>query len=81
MNKLASNLWFIHIATSNDQDDFSNWLNGKMVTCRDTIEFRDWLEAYKAFPLDIYLNGVLYHFRDRRDASFFLLGYEAAREH
>jgi len=78
LNTPNSNLWFIHIATANEHADFTNWLKGKLVRCNDSMEFQEWLAAYSAFPLEIYLDGVTYHFRTREEASFFLLGFEVA---
>lgn len=73
-----SNLWFISMATMGDAVDFTNWLRGKRKMFNDTMEFRDWLEAYKAFPLEILLDGVHYTFKDRYAADLFLIGFEAA---
>lgn len=44
----------------------------------DTMEFKEWIEAYNAFPLQIYLDCVTYEFRDRNRADLFLMGFEAA---
>jgi len=73
-----SNLWFISVATLNEAGDFSNWLHGKRKMFNDTMEFRDWMEAYEAFPLEIYFDGVVFALKDRKEALFFLLGFEAA---
>ena len=69
-----NNLWFIDIVTRESKTDFSNWMRGKMVRCKDTMEFQEWLEQYNAFPLSIYLDGVLYTFSNRNESLFFLLG-------
>jgi len=71
-------MWFISVATLGEAADFTNWLRGKRKMFNDTMEFRDWLEAYEAFPLEIYLDGVHYIFKTRMEATFFLLGFEAA---
>jgi len=73
-----SNLWFISIETIDDATDFTNWLEGKMVKCKDTMEFSDWLHAYKTFPLEILLDGTHYKFKDARSANIFHHGFEAA---
>lgn len=73
-----SNLWFISIATLGEAQDFANWLEGKRKMFNDSMEFKEWLEAYKAFPLQIYLNGITYEFKDRNRADLFLMGFEAA---
>jgi len=73
-----SNLWFISVATLGEAADFANWLRGQRKMFNDTMEFRDWLEAYKAFPLEIYFDGIHYKFKTRQEATFFLIGFEAA---
>lgn len=75
---VLSNLWFISITTLGDAQDFTNWLYGKRKIFNDSMEFREWLEAYRAFPLQIYLNGITYEFNDRNRADWFLMGFEAA---
>ena len=78
MNMLNSNLWFISIATFGEAVDFTNWLRGKRKIFNDTMEFREWMESYKSFPLEIFMDGIHYRFKDRYTADIFLLGFEAA---
>ena len=73
-----SNLWFITINTVDDALDFSNWLRGKQKMFKDTQGFREWLDAFRSFPLEILLNEVHYNFKDRKSADLFLLGFDAA---
>ena len=73
-----SNLWFISIATPGEAQDFTNWLDGKRKIFNDSMEFREWLETYRAFPLQIYMDGITYEFKDRSRANWFLMGFEAA---
>jgi hypothetical protein len=71
-------MWFISIATLTDASDFSNWLSGKRVECKDTMEFAEWMSAYTAFPLDFYLDGAVYRLNTREEASIFLIAWNAA---
>lgn len=71
-------MWFISIATLADVSDFRNWLSGRRVECKDTMEFTEWLAAYTAFPLEFYLDGVVYKLASREEASIFLSAWDAA---
>jgi len=73
-----SNLYFIDIATLPLAKDFSNWLDGRRVECLDSMEFCDWLAAHQAFPLQIYMDGIVYKFLCRNDALYFQMGFDAA---
>ena len=75
---MNSNLWFISIDTRDDATDFSNWLDGKRKIFNDTMEFKEWFDAYNAFPLEILLDGVHYVFKERDDARMFIIGFNAA---
>lgn len=76
---MHSNLWFIDISTVYSRIDFTNWLSGKIKNFDDSNGFQDWLVNYNTFPLEIFLNDVLYRFENKNEALFFLLGFEAAR--
>ncbi len=41
------------------------------------MEFHEWLSAYNAFPLEFYLDGVVYRLENRHEAGIFLNGWEA----
>lgn len=71
-------MWFISIATLTDAADFSNWLSGRRVECKDSMEFNEWLAAYNAFPLTFYLDGVVYSLENRHDATIWLTAWNAA---
>lgn len=71
-------MWFVSIATLKDTSDFSTWISGKRVECKDSMEFEEWLAAYNAFPLQFYLDGVTYSLRNREEAYIFQCGWEAA---
>jgi hypothetical protein len=75
---LNPEMWFISITTLNDAADFSNWLSGRRVECKDTMEFHEWLAAYNAFPLIFYLDGVVYSLQTRGEASIWLNAWNAA---
>ena len=71
-------MWFVSIATMADALDFRNWLSGRRVECKDTMEFSEWLAAYNAFPLEFYLDGIVYRLKSREEASIFLIAWDAA---
>ena len=75
---LDSNMWFVTINSVDEATDFSNWLRGKLKRFNDSMGFTEWLSSYKAFPLEMYFDGVHYIFKDRKEASLFLYGFEAA---
>jgi len=75
---INAQMWFISIATLSDASDFSNWLSGKRVECKDTMGFSEWLAAYTAFPLEFYLDGVVYRLSTREEAAIFLSAWNAA---
>ena len=71
-------MYFISIVTKKDCGDFTNWIEGKRKRFNDSMEFSEWIERYKEFPLQIYLDGVIYTFKERKEAAFWLAGFEAA---
>jgi len=71
-------MWFISIDTLADASDFSNWLSGRRVECKNSMAFSEWLAAYKAFPLDFYLDGVVYRLNTATEAAIFLIAWDAA---
>lgn len=73
-----SNMWFIVINTTEEVTDFSNWMQGKLRRFNDSMEFQEWLASYTAFPLEFYLDGIHYKFKDRNELAFFSYGFEAA---
>lgn len=75
---LDPQMWFISIATLHDSSDFSNWLSGRRVECKDTMEYSEWLAAYTAFPLTFYLDGMVYNLKTRQEAAIWLNAWNAA---
>jgi hypothetical protein len=74
-------MYFIHIATYTDAEDFTSWLKGKnRIALNDSTEFKTWLEGQKVFPLEIYLNGTTIRFRTNDEINFFLLGFDTAMD-
>ncbi len=72
-------MFFIHIATLSDADDFVSWMHGRQrVACLDKDSFCDWLENRRIFPLEFYLNGITYRFCTKHELSLFQIGFEAA---
>lgn len=71
-------MWFISISSLKDSSDFRHWLAGKRVECANSMQFAEWLTAYKAFPLEFYLDGVTYHFKTQEEVQLFQCGWEAA---
>jgi len=78
MATLNPKMWFVSIATLPDCADFTNWLNGKRKEFNDSMEFREWLDAYCALPVEFYLDGVIYNLSSRQEISAFLCGFDAA---
>ena len=75
----VSSLYFIHIATLSDTEDFVGWMEGQAkIKLRDSCEFAEWLEQRDRFPLQFYLNGITYQFEDERELALFQIGFEAA---
>ena len=72
-------MFFIHIATLSDAEDFIEWMADKShIKLRDSCEFSEWLERSHTFPIQFYLGGITYEFDDERELAIFQVGFEAA---
>lgn len=72
-------MYFCHIATMSDGEDFVGWLEGEnRKAFNDSEEFQEWLEGRQVFPLEFYLEGATYRFRNQDELEFFTLGFETA---
>jgi hypothetical protein len=72
-------MYFIHIVTMSDGEDFVSFLNGqKRKSFDDSDGFQDWLHSQKTFPLEFYLDGATYQFDNEDELLFFTLGFETA---
>ena len=72
-------MYFIHIATLSDAEDFVSWLDGQnKLSFNDSVEFEKWLNGQKVFPLKFYLDGATYQFDNEDELIFFSLGFETA---
>ena len=72
-------MYFIEIATLTEAGEFTQWMKdkGKALSFNDSIGFKEWLERYNTFPLQFYMNGLTYEFKDGREINFFMIGFEA----
>lgn len=73
----SSQMWFVTINTLTDAKNFNNWLSGRRVECNDSMEFSEWLAARTAFPLEFYLDGVVFKLDSRKEAGIFLAAWNA----
>jgi len=72
-------MYFVYIATMSDGENFVGWMKGENRRAfNDSEEFQEWLEGRKVFPLEFYLEGVTYRFRNEDELEFFILGFETA---
>lgn len=72
-------MYFIHIATYTDGEDFTSWLDGQnKLAFNDSEDFKTWLEGRKVFPLEIYLDGVTMKFNTKESVDYFRLGFDTA---
>lgn len=72
-------MYFIHISSLSDAEEFTAWLTGKnQKVFADSSTFTEWLEAQKVFPLEIYLDGQTMRFKTQNELLFFRLGWEMA---
>lgn len=73
-------MYFISIATLTEAKEFTEWMSGKRKTLSfdDSVSFQEWIENHNIFPLEFYLDGLTYRFKDRRQLLFFACGFEAA---
>ena len=72
-------MYFIHIATMSDGEDFVSFLKGqKRLSFDDSASFQEWLNSQKTFPLSFYLDGATYEFDNEFELLYFTLGFETA---
>jgi hypothetical protein len=72
-------MWFIHISTMSDGEDFVSFLKGqKRKSFDDSDGFQDWLSSQNTFPLQFYLDGATYEFDNEDELLYFRLGFETA---
>lgn len=72
-------MYFVHIATMSDGEDFVSFLKGqKRLGFDDSDSFQDWLSSQKIFPLQFYLDGATYEFSNEDELLYFRLGFETA---
>jgi len=72
-------MYFIHIATMSDVEDFTSWLEGKnRLAFNDSEEFKTWLDGRNIFPLEIYIGGVTLRFCSKEHIEYFNIGFETA---
>jgi hypothetical protein len=68
---------FVHIATLSDAHDWIAELNSKRkVELKDSVEFSEWLEGHRTFPVEFYLNGITYRFDNRLALDYFTIGFD-----
>lgn len=71
-------MFFVTMDTLSDADDFSGFLRGNLKEFNDSMGFAEWVAAYTAFPLKLYINGVVYTLKDRDAALLFQCGFQCA---
>ena len=70
-------MYFVHITTLSDADDFVSWLDGKnRLSFNDSQDFDEWLDGQRIFPLEIYINGMTIRFTNKTQVEYFRLGIE-----
>lgn len=78
-NKLhLNNLYFISIEDLPAADEFSTWLSERSRHFDNSLEFREWLAAYRAFPLSLYIGGTIFTFFSRDEAALWVSGFDTA---
>lgn len=72
-------MFFIHIETMSDGEDFVSWLDSKKrLAFNDSQEFEQWLNGRHVYPLEFYLDGATYRLENEDELVFFNLGFETA---
>jgi len=72
-------VYFIHIATLSDGEEFVAWLKGpQRVELKDSVDFAQWMLGRSKFPLEFYLDGATYRFDNEQELLMFSLGFETA---